>query len=62
MVHLQSPIREDEERRKSMKGISMKQPLMLQSDCTDCKFYEGFGQCYHHGNDLIENCNDYRKE
>ena len=34
----------------------------LQSDCTDCKLYEGFGQCYEHGNNLIKNCNDYRKE
>lgn len=34
----------------------------VTGDCTDCKFYEGFGQCYHHGNDLIENCKDYRKE
>ena len=42
--------------------IVMKQPLMLQSDCTDCKLYEGFGQCYEHGNDLIENCKDYQKE
>ena len=40
----------------------MKQPLMLQSDCVDCKHYEGFGQCYYHGNDLIENCIDYQKE
>lgn len=40
----------------------MKQPLMLQSDCTDCKFYEGFGRCYKHGNNLIEDCKDYRKE
>ena len=40
----------------------MEQPLMLQSDCIDCKFYEGFGQCYEHGNNLIENCKDYQKE
>ena len=31
-------------------------------DCTDCKLYEGFGQCYDHGNNLIKNCKDYRKE
>ena len=40
----------------------MEQPLMLQSDCINCKFYEGFGQCYYHGNDLIKNCKDYRDE
>ena len=39
----------------------MKQPLMLQSDCVNCKFYEGFDQCYYHGNNLIENCKDYRE-
>lgn len=47
---------------KLVKHKVMKQPLMLQSDCTDCKLYEGFGQCYEHGNNLIENCKDYRKE
>ncbi len=39
----------------------MKQPLMLQSDCTDCKLYEGFSQCFEHGNNLVENCRDYKK-
>ena len=39
----------------------MEQPLMLQSDCADCKHYEGFGQCYEHGNNLIKNCNDFKK-
>ena len=40
----------------------MEQPLMLQSDCVNCKFYEGFGQCYYHGNNLIENCKYYKEE
>jgi hypothetical protein len=40
----------------------MKQPLMLQSDCIDCKLYDGFGQCLEHGNNLVENCRDYKKE
>lgn len=40
----------------------MQQPMMSQSDCIDCKLYEGFGQCYEHGNNLIDNCIDYRKE
>ena len=52
-----------EEILADMRGKNLiTQPLMLQSDCTDCKLYEGFGQCYEHGNDLIENCKDYRKE
>jgi len=28
----------------------MEQPLMLQNECVDCPYYEGFGQCYHFGN------------
>lgn len=37
----------------------MKQPLMLQTDYINCKFYDGFGQCLEHGNSLVENCKDY---
>jgi hypothetical protein len=48
--------------KETLGEIIMRQPLMLQSDCADCKHYEGFGQCYEHGNNLIENCIDYRKE
>jgi len=40
----------------------MKQPLMLQTDCINCKWYDGFGQCLEHGNNLVENCKDYIKE
>lgn len=40
----------------------MEQPLILQSICVDCKLYDGFGQCYYHGNNLIEYCKDYREE
>lgn len=28
----------------------MEQPLMLQDECVDCPYYEGFGQCYFYGN------------
>ena len=34
----------------------MKQPLMLQSDCIECKNYDGFGQCIEFGNKLVNNC------
>ena len=49
-------------RGKSFIIDAMTQPLMLQSDCINCKFYDGFGQCLEHGNNLIENCNDYIKD
>ena len=52
-----------EELESSCRALSelIKQPLMLQSDCVDCQLYEGFGQCYEHGNNLLENCKDYKK-
>ena len=28
----------------------MKQPLILQSDCVECPYYDGFGQCVQYGN------------
>ena len=36
-------------------------PLMTQIDCVDCIHYEGFGQGFEHGSNLIENCVDFRK-
>ena len=35
------------------------QPLMLQPECVDCKWYDGFGQCLEHGNHLKDNCEDF---
>ena len=40
---------------------TMEQPLMLQSSCVGCKHYDGFGQCLEHGNNLVENCKDYKE-
>lgn len=48
-------------RGKNLITDAMTQPLMLQSDCINCKFYDGFGQCLEHGNNLIENCKDFKK-
>lgn len=45
-----------------LRGLTMEQPLMLQSSCVDCKHYEGFGQCFEHGNNLVENCKDYKED
>jgi hypothetical protein len=39
-----------------------KQPMMLQSDCENCKRYDGFGQCLEHGSNLVENCKDYKED
>ena len=41
--------------------IVMQQTMMLQSDCESCQLYEGFGQCFEHGYNLVENCKDYKK-
>ena len=35
------------------------QPLMLQSDCVECKWYDGFGQCLEHGDKLVDGCADF---
>ena len=32
---------------------------MLQPECVDCKWYDGFGQCLEHGNHLKDNCEDF---
>lgn len=40
----------------------MEQPLMLQSDCVDCKYYDGFGQCIEYGNKLVDNCKTFKKD
>ena len=42
----------------------MEQPLMLQSDCVDCPYYDGFGQCIQYGNiteEIISKC-EFNKE
>ena len=39
----------------------MEQPLMLQSNCIECKNYDGFGQCLEFGNNLVENCKMFKK-
>lgn len=43
------------------RNVKMEQPLISQSDCESCKLYEGFGQCFEHGYNLVENCKDYKK-
>lgn len=42
--------------------VNNEQPLMLQPQCVECKWYDGFGQCLEHGNRLFENCEDFEKE
>ena len=39
--------------------IKTEQPLMMQLQCVDCKFYDGFGQCLEHGDRLKDNCEDF---
>ena len=35
--------------------------FLCRCDCIDCKLYEGFGQRFEHGYNLVENCKDYKK-
>lgn len=37
----------------------VEQPQILQCDCVECAFYDGFGQCLEHGNQLKDNCEDF---
>ena len=35
------------------------QPLMMELQCVDCKFYDGFGQCLEHGDRLKDDCENF---
>lgn len=39
--------------------ISTEQPLILQPQCVDCRFYDGFGACTKYGYQLRDNCEDF---
>lgn len=39
--------------------INTEQPLILQPQCVDCRFYDGFGACTEHGYQLRDNCEDF---
>lgn len=47
--------------KRTERIMVMEQPVILQSNCESCQLYEGFGQCFEHGNNLVENCKDYKK-
>ena len=33
---------------------------IIESDCSMCANYDGFGQCLEHGNNLREHCAEYK--
>lgn len=39
--------------------IDTEQPLMMEPQCVECKFYDGFGQCLEHGDMLKDDCKDF---
>ena len=39
--------------------INTEQPLMMELECVEGKFYDGFGQCLEHGDKLKDNCEDF---